>query len=122
MPRRPKPPPRLILYTSHCADVRPDASTVAANAASPFCVGHLTSQRSDVQRAVAFITSMQAWFWCGYEYTASSVRAAPASAALTSPTLLAAAASSAVRPAFSICATSLLDVLAFAPSSHRIGS
>ncbi len=95
---------------------------MAANAASPFCVGHHTSQRCGVYSAVAFITSMQAWFWCGYEYTASIVRAAPASAAFTSPTLLADTASSAVRPALSICATSELEVLAFGPSSQTIGS
>src|SRR4030095_15495755 len=65
---------------------------------------------------------MQAWFWCGYEYTASIVRAAPASAAFTSPTLLAATASSAVRPALSICATSLVHVLAFGRSPHSIDS
>ena len=34
-------------------------------AASPFCVGVHTSQRSGVQRAVAFICSSVAWFWCG---------------------------------------------------------
>ena len=45
----------------------PAASDAAASAASPFCVGVHTSQRSGVQRAVAFIVSIVAWFWCGYE-------------------------------------------------------
>jgi hypothetical protein len=35
----------------------------ASSAASPFWVGHQTSQRSGVQSAVAFIGSMVAWFW-----------------------------------------------------------
>jgi hypothetical protein len=43
----------------------PAASDVAASAASPFCVGVQTSQRVGVQRAVAFIVSIVAWFWCG---------------------------------------------------------
>ena len=61
-PRRPKPPPRWILYTSHCAGLSPAASAVAANAASPFCVGTHTSHRSGVHLTVAFIVSMHAWF------------------------------------------------------------
>ena len=44
---------------------RPAASAAAASAASPFCVGVQTSQRSGVQRAVAFIVSIVAWFWYG---------------------------------------------------------
>jgi hypothetical protein len=43
----------------------PDAASVAANAASPFCVGTQTSQRSGVYFAVAFIGSIGAWFWKG---------------------------------------------------------
>ena len=41
------------------------------SAASPFCVGVQTSQRSGVPAAdsvifaVAFIVSIVAWFWCG---------------------------------------------------------
>ena len=62
-PRRPKPPPRWILWTSHLAGGRPAASAAAASAASPFWVGVQTSQRSGVQSAVAFIGSMVAWFW-----------------------------------------------------------
>ena len=52
-------------WTSHCCGVRPEAATVVAKAASPFCVGHHTSQRSGVQRAVAFIGSIVTWCWCG---------------------------------------------------------
>ena len=62
-PRRPKPPPRWILWTSQLVAGRPAASAAAASAASPFWVGVQTSQRSGVQTAVAFIGSMVAWFW-----------------------------------------------------------
>ena len=85
----------------------------AASAASPFCVGVQTSQRSGVQRAVAFIGSIVAWFWCGYEYTASILRArrgerlvGVAVAGCRRPP------ASASRPAFSIAAMSALDTLA----------
>ena len=41
----------------------PAAVAVAASAASPFWVGHQTSQRLSVHRTVAFIGSIGAWFW-----------------------------------------------------------
>src|SRR6185369_17674916 len=96
---------------------RPAASDAAASAASPFCVGVHTSQRSEVQRAVAFIGSIVAWFWCGYAYTASTLRAALARAVLTSPLLLPTTASGASSPAFRIAATVALEALAFGPSN-----
>jgi hypothetical protein len=110
------------LYTSHWAAGSPAASEVAASAASPFCVGAQTSQRSGVQRAVAFIGSIVAWFWNGYEYTASMRRAAEASAPRASPCWLPMKASGASRPAFSVAAMSALDSLALGPSSHSTGS
>src|SRR5688572_23459674 len=121
-PRRPKPPPRLSLWTSHFAVGSPDASAVAASAASPFWVGAQTSQRSGVQRAVAFITSIVAWFWYGYEYTASTLRTAAPSAWRASPAVLPTIASGASRPAFNVAAMVALETAALGPRSHSIGS
>ena len=55
----------MTLWTSILSAGRPDAAWMAANAPSPFCVGPHISQRSGVQRTVAFIGSMQTWFWNG---------------------------------------------------------
>lgn len=63
--RRPNPPPRSTRWTSQAVYGRPAACAVAASAASPFCVGHQTSQRAGVHTTVAFIGSIGAWFWDG---------------------------------------------------------
>jgi hypothetical protein len=55
----------MTLCTSTVSAGRPGAARIAANAPSPFCVGPHISQRSGVQRTVAFIGSLLAWFWNG---------------------------------------------------------
>src|SRR5712691_2683291 len=113
----------MTLCTSTLSAARPEASSTCAKAPSPFCVGPHSSHLSGVQRTVAFIGSMQAWFWKGYEYTASIPFAAPASTAFTSPPAwLPTKACSASSPALSTSAIVLLDTLAFSPSSQTIGS
>ena len=122
IPRRPKPPPKCSLYTSHCEAGKPAASDVAASAASPFWVAVQTSQRCGVHFTVAFMVSIVTWCWCGQEYTASTLRADAAIAARASPSCRPTTASSAFNAAFSVASTSALESLAFGPKSHTIGS
>src|SRR5690606_22107147 len=91
-------------------------------AASPFWVGVHTSQRSGVHNAVAFIGSIVAWFWYGYEYTASILRAAVAIAFTASPLWLPTTASLALNPALSHSAMPAELVLTLAPCSHSMSS
>ena len=90
---------------------------MAASAASPFCVGAQTSQRSGVQRAVAFIGSIVAWFWYGYVHRFDPPRRA-ASAAARVAVAVADDASAASSPSVSIAAIVAVEAPGVRPVSH----
>jgi hypothetical protein len=60
MPRRPKPPPSIILWIKTLLAGMPAASAAIASAVSPSWVGAQTSTKSAVTRAVQFCGSMVA--------------------------------------------------------------
>ncbi len=61
-PRRPKPPPSIILWTSHFSCGTPAVRAASARDASPFCVEvHTSTNPSGFTHAVHTCGSIVAW-------------------------------------------------------------
>src|SRR2546422_117373 len=116
-PRRPKPPPRYIVWIWTFSAGNPVICTAASRAADWICVPVQTSQPSARTCATALSGSIGACARYGASYIASIFRGAPFRAAAASPSLRATAPGFSARSAnvFRIVA---LDVFASAPSSH----
>ncbi len=121
VPRRPKPPPSIILCTSTFSGGRPAASAAASSEASPFCVDvHTSSKPSGLNHAVQVCGSSVAWLKYGDWYSASTILDAAANPACTSPSLRACGRFASRSPSRSIAAIDRLSDPALPAASQSI--
>ncbi len=118
-PRRPKPPPSIILWTSTFSWGTPAVSAAAAMDASPFWVDvHTSTKPSGFTQAVQTCGSIVAWLRYGEKYSASTTFAAVARAAAASPDFFAGTAFGSASPARSIARIVASDASPLPPVSH----